>query len=158
MEGTISARSSFTRNGLQSGIDNDVKQHQDSQPSITESQNHAIGGSNSHAQVTAKRQPAHSMGHSIRGTASTLLVEPGPPPDGGTRAWFQVIAGHLVNTLTWGYVTSYGVFQTYYVQELSYSASDISWIGSIQIFLLFGLFQGQLMRKRTFLKRRATGF
>ncbi|KAL4951322.1 major facilitator superfamily domain-containing protein [Aspergillus filifer] len=50
----------------------------------------------------------------------------GPPPDGGWLACF-------------------GVFQTYYTETLGRSASDISWVGSIQIFLLFfiGTFSGR---------------
>lgn len=35
----------------------------------------------------------------------------GPPPDGGLRAWTQVIVGALVNFNTFGYITSFGVFQ-----------------------------------------------
>ncbi|KAJ5898821.1 hypothetical protein N7495_003565 [Penicillium taxi] len=38
---------------------------------------------------------------------------------------------------TWGIVNSFGVFQTYYTALLNRSAADISWIGSIQIFLCF---------------------
>ncbi|KAF7876705.1 hypothetical protein EAF04_001789 [Stromatinia cepivora] len=70
----------------------------------------------------------------------------GPPPDGGLRAWIQVILSHLVIMNTWGFINSFGVFQTYYVSTLQRPASDISWIGSIQIFLLFfvGTFTGRL--------------
>ena len=28
-------------------------------------------------------------------------IMPEPPPDGGVRAWSQVVAGHLINSLTW---------------------------------------------------------
>lgn len=38
---------------------------------------------------------------------------------------------------TWGFINTFGVFQTYYVTALGRPPSDISWIGSIQIFLLF---------------------
>jgi MFS family permease len=38
---------------------------------------------------------------------------------------------------TWGFINTFGVFQTYYATALSRPPSDISWIGSIQIFLLF---------------------
>lgn len=38
---------------------------------------------------------------------------------------------------TWGYISSFGVFQTFYTSMLDRSPSDISWIGSVQIFLLF---------------------
>ncbi|KAK6609123.1 transporter MCH4-like protein 6 [Botrytis cinerea] len=98
----------------------------------------------------------------------------GPPPDGGMKAWvqeiaenclgdvsglisdlvkpftdfidFSVILSHLVIMNTWGFINSFGVFQTYYVTTLKRPASDISWIGSMQIFLLFfvGTFTGRL--------------
>jgi MFS family permease len=47
---------------------------------------------------------------------------------------------------TWGFINSFGVFQTYYVTALNRPPSDISWIGSIQVFLLFfiGTFTGRL--------------
>jgi MFS family permease len=63
---------------------------------------------------------------------------PGPPPDGGLQAWNQALVAHLVIFNTWGYINSFGVFQTYYVQTLlRRSPSDVSWIGSLQVFLLF---------------------
>lgn len=58
-------------------------------------------------------------------------------PEGGLQAWTQVLASHLLLFNTWGYVNSYGVFQTYYTNTLHIPLSAISWIGSIQIFLLF---------------------
>ncbi|KAJ5296595.1 uncharacterized protein N7443_007488 [Penicillium atrosanguineum] len=69
----------------------------------------------------------------------------GPPPDGGFQAWLQVALGHMIIFNTWGYINSFGVFQTYYTTELNRSPSDISWVGSIQIFLLFfiGTFSGR---------------
>ncbi len=78
-----------------------------------------------------------------RSTAS--WIDPGPPPDGGLRAWTQVCMGHLTVCTTWGYISSFGVFQTYYVTALNHPPSDISWVGSMQIFLLFfvGTFSGR---------------
>lgn len=72
-------------------------------------------------------------------------VDPGPPPDGGFQAWTQAVMGHLVVLNTWGYINSFGVFQTYYVSKLGHPPSDISWVGSTQIFLLFfvGTFSGR---------------
>lgn len=71
---------------------------------------------------------------------------PGPPPDGGVLAWGQVLSGHLIVLITWGFMNSFGVFQTYYVDFLDHSASSISWIGSIQVFLTFfiGTWTGRL--------------
>lgn len=59
------------------------------------------------------------------------------PPDGGLRAWSQVFAAHLINAMTWGYAGSYGVYQLYYEQHMDLPASQVSWIGSVQIFLTF---------------------
>lgn len=59
------------------------------------------------------------------------------PPDGGFEAWWQVFMTHIVIFNTWGYINSFGLFQTYYETTLDESASAISWIGSVQIFLLF---------------------
>ncbi|KAK4223153.1 riboflavin transporter MCH5 [Podospora fimiseda] len=72
--------------------------------------------------------------------------DPGPPPDGGIKAWTAVLCAHLVITNTWGIINSFGVFQSYYTTALNRPPSDISWIGSIQIFLLFfiGTFTGRL--------------
>lgn len=43
-------------------------------------------------------------------------------------------------------IGAFGTFQTYYTSDLGWSASSTSWIGSIQIFLLFfvGTFSGRL--------------
>ncbi|KAI4167478.1 MAG: hypothetical protein LQ348_007651, partial [Seirophora lacunosa] len=61
------------------------------------------------------------------------------PPDGGTLAWLQVLAGFFVVMNAQGLNQSYGVFQAYYERTLlpTHSPSTIAWIGSLQIFLLF---------------------
>ncbi|KAH8834675.1 MFS general substrate transporter [Flagelloscypha sp. PMI_526] len=69
-------------------------------------------------------------------------------PDGGLEAWLVVLGGVICNVVAFGYVTSYGVFQSYYEQFplRDQSPSNIAWIGSIQAFMLFfpGLFGGAL--------------
>ncbi|KAI8255601.1 hypothetical protein K4K53_007902 [Colletotrichum sp. SAR 10_77] len=69
-----------------------------------------------------------------------------PPPDGGLQAWTQAFMAHLVVVNTWGTINSFGIFQTFYRDYLSRPASDISWIGSMQVFFLFvvGVFTGRL--------------
>ena len=76
---------------------------------------------------------------------SRSSIDPGPPPDGGLAAWTQALMAHLIVFVTWGYINSFGVFQTYYVTRLGHPPSDISWVGSVQIFLLFfiGTFSGR---------------
>ena len=70
-----------------------------------------------------------------------------PPPDGGLKAWTQVLMGHLVLINSWGYLTSFGLFQSYYVTALSATPAAISWIGSVQILLIYlvGTFSGRAL-------------
>ncbi|KAF7550094.1 hypothetical protein G7Z17_g5939 [Cylindrodendrum hubeiense] len=84
---------------------------------------------------------------------------PPPPPDGGWRAWCVCLAAHLVFMNSWGWVNSFGVFQTYYKELLQRPASDISWIGSITVFLLFfvGTLTGRLVDAGYFRLVFATG-
>lgn len=72
-------------------------------------------------------------------------MESNSPPDGGLRAWLQILAGHLINALTWGYSASFGVYQLRYTTTLNLPPSQVSWIGSLQIFLTFfvGVFSGR---------------
>ncbi|KAL4738534.1 monocarboxylate permease-like protein, mch4 [Aspergillus similis] len=60
------------------------------------------------------------------------------PPDGGLMAWLQVAAGFVLFFNTWGMINTFAVFQTYYESGVLFeaSSSEISWIGSIQCFLL----------------------
>lgn len=88
-------------------------------------------------------ETAAAQGGILRTISKTLsrtsAIDPGPPPDGGLQAWTQALMGHLVVFNTWGYINSFGVFQTYYVNALNQTPSAISWVGSIQIFLLFAI-------------------
>lgn len=70
-----------------------------------------------------------------------------PAPDGGIKAWTQVLMGHLVLINGWGYLSSFGLFQSYYTTTMSASPSAISWIGSTQIFLVYlvGTFSGRAL-------------
>ncbi|RPA85509.1 MFS general substrate transporter [Ascobolus immersus RN42] len=62
-------------------------------------------------------------------------------PDGGRDAWLQCLGLFCVSVATWGLINSYGVFQVYYsaVTLKGRPPQDISWIGSIQMFLMIGL-------------------
>jgi len=81
-----------------------------------------------------------------RSTASSRK-DPSPPPDGGLTAWTQAAMLHLSIMTTLGYLTAFGSFQTYYETTLGVSSSTISWLGSVQIFLLFfiGTFTGRAL-------------
>ncbi|KAL7626112.1 hypothetical protein AAE478_002882 [Parahypoxylon ruwenzoriense] len=73
---------------------------------------------------------------------------PAPPPNGGLVAWLHVLGGFMLFFNTWGILNAFGVFQTYYESRALFdrSSSDISWIGSIQSFmvLLGGVFAGPI--------------
>ncbi|CRL24054.1 Sucrose/H+ symporter, plant [Penicillium camemberti] len=71
-------------------------------------------------------------------TADQPAVPP-PPPNGGLTAWLQVAGAFFLFFNSWGVVNTFGVFQSYYEETLlpGYSASSISWIGTVQGFLLF---------------------
>lgn len=49
---------------------------------------------------------------------------PGPPPDGGFPAWSQALLAHLAIFNTWGFINSFGIFQTYYTTALGQAALD----------------------------------
>ncbi|KAK3308960.1 major facilitator superfamily domain-containing protein [Chaetomium strumarium] len=61
------------------------------------------------------------------------------PPDGGLLAWSQVLAGFLINMMAWGYPSTFGVYQLYYRDTLKLPEAQISWIGSLQVFLAFAM-------------------
>lgn len=75
----------------------------------------------------------------ITARSNASVVDPGPPPDGGVKAWTQVVMGMLVITNTWGMTATFGVFQSYYTAELGMEPSAVSWIGSMQMLGHFGL-------------------
>lgn len=64
-----------------------------------------------------------------------------PPPtfaEGGRRGWLAVLGAFGVQFSTFGYATSYGVYETYYSKTLlrDRTLSEIAWIGSIQTWAL----------------------
>ncbi|CAI4213331.1 unnamed protein product [Parascedosporium putredinis] len=85
-------------------------------------------------------QPVQSRSQSIiNRVLSTRSIDPGPPPDGGWSAWITALCAHLIVMNSWGFINSFGIFQTYYAEILDMPPSTISWIGSIQVFLLFSI-------------------
>ncbi|KAF1953483.1 MFS general substrate transporter [Byssothecium circinans] len=59
-------------------------------------------------------------------------------PDGGVKAWLQVLGAFFLFFNSWGIVNTFGSYQTYYESTLlpHTPASTIAWLGSIQAFLL----------------------
>lgn len=96
----------------------------------------AIESTEQHQQQEKTSAPGLARVLSRRSAAS---FDPGPAPDGGITAWIQVLCTHLTIFTTFGFFTSFGVYQTYYENTLGIAPSTISWIGSIQVFFLFGI-------------------
>ncbi|KPM44878.1 hypothetical protein AK830_g1573 [Neonectria ditissima] len=87
-----------------------------------------------------------NQGSDLDDTANQAFApEPSEPPDGGLRAWLQVVAGHLVVFNSWGYTISFGIFQPHYETSMGLPPSTVSWVGSVQICLIFlvGTFSGR---------------
>ncbi|EKJ70956.1 hypothetical protein FPSE_08870 [Fusarium pseudograminearum CS3096] len=70
------------------------------------------------------KKESESPAEAVQSAAIALPV----PPDGG-HGWIQVLVAHY----------SFGIFEQYYHQELGFSLSSTSWIGSIHLFFLFAL-------------------
>ncbi|KAK6225521.1 major facilitator superfamily transporter [Colletotrichum tabaci] len=88
-------------------------------------------------------------GNHLATTPDALSEKPAPgPPNGGLRAWLQVLASFFIYFNTWGLVASFGVFQVHYEADLlqEYSPFAISTIGSLQSFLMvfLGCFAGPI--------------
>lgn len=52
-------------------------------------------------------------------------------------AWSRVLVSHLLVVNGFGYLSSFALFESHWVTTLQRSASDVSWVGSFQMFLLF---------------------
>jgi MFS family permease len=76
--------------------------------------------------------------NALEKTVTPLTPPDASPPDGGGRAWLQVVGSFVVFSNLWGFTFAFGSFQTYY--EITYlpneTASTISWIGTVSTFLL----------------------
>ncbi|KAK2026312.1 major facilitator superfamily transporter [Colletotrichum zoysiae] len=96
-------------------------------------------------ETDAERVPTNLTSMSNNGSTSHLTLVIDPPPDGGLRAWMVVLGTFLAVMNTWGVANSFGVFQPYFTTLFSRSPSDVSWIGSFEVFLLFfvGTFTGR---------------
>ncbi|KAF2190959.1 MFS general substrate transporter [Zopfia rhizophila CBS 207.26] len=59
-------------------------------------------------------------------------------PNGGLRAWLQVLGAFFLFFNSWGIINTFGSYQAYYETDLlpNSTPSAISWVGSIQAFLL----------------------
>ncbi|KAF1978444.1 MFS general substrate transporter [Bimuria novae-zelandiae CBS 107.79] len=75
-------------------------------------------------------------------------------PNGGLAAWSQVLGAFFLFFNSWGIINTFGSYQAFYETDLLISSnpSAISWIGSIQAFLLLviGMFTGPLYDRGCF--------
>ncbi|KAL8786793.1 MAG: hypothetical protein Q9195_008051 [Heterodermia aff. obscurata] len=81
---------------------------------------------------------SHAESETELNKRSEVVPEPGPPPNGGLKAWQQVLGAFFLNFNTWGLVNTFGIFQDYYATGAVFAASQsaIAWLGSIQGFLM----------------------
>ncbi|WOO81387.1 MFS transporter asaE [Vanrija pseudolonga] len=76
------------------------------------------------------------------------VLDAGPPPDGGRDAWLCVVGAFLVLFCVFGFVTSMGQLQAYYLEHqlAAYSKPTVAWISSCQSMFTFlgSVFFGRL--------------
>ncbi|KAJ7892922.1 MFS general substrate transporter [Mycena olivaceomarginata] len=82
-------------------------------------------------------------------------------PDGGLTAWMTVAGAWLVLFSTFGYLYSFGVYETFYSLEYltNHTPSSIAWIGSFQLMMPFalGIVSGKLFDNGHFHLLQITG-
>ncbi|KAE8353319.1 major facilitator superfamily domain-containing protein [Aspergillus coremiiformis] len=83
--------------------------------------------------------PTAELKHTLAVTGTESQEDPACQVDRGLRAWTVVIGAWCCLFCGFGWVNAIGVFQEYYQthQLQSYSASSISWILSLEPFILF---------------------
>ncbi|KAL7936149.1 major facilitator superfamily domain-containing protein [Trichoderma chlorosporum] len=81
--------------------------------------------------------------------------------DTGVKAWLQVLGSFFLYFNSWGIINAFGVFETYYEQQIlsDISPSSIAWIGSVQSALLMvvGVISGPLFDAGYFYALLPTG-
>jgi hypothetical protein len=95
------------------------------------------------------RAESQELGVLASAGPSSNAPQPAEPQNsGGMAAWLKILGCFFVFMNTWGLASSFGVYQAYYEANTlsSYSPSAISWIGTLQVFLLgfTGIFAGPL--------------
>ncbi|KAJ8067614.1 hypothetical protein OCU04_003224 [Sclerotinia nivalis] len=121
-------------------------------------------------QNTSAGESIKSTDQKLSGDDSEIITEelprvaPNPHadiPNGGVVAWLQVVGSFFLFFNSWGIVNMFGAFQTFYESDLlsHESPSNVSWIGSIQAFLLLlvGVITGPLFDAGLFRPLLSTG-
>ncbi|GAA5846498.1 hypothetical protein JCM9279_006714 [Rhodotorula babjevae] len=161
-----------TQQGSGSAIDSfETFRSTDDAKTDAASATHILPASTSTSTSTPGARSAHSYPPSIANSTTKPSSTPqslheaaeaaAAPPDGGVRAWLNVVGGCLVLFSSFGVVNALGAFQAYYEQFLfpTRSSSDIAWIGSCQLCLFFlcSLVVGPLSDKGYFHSIMAVG-
>jgi MFS family permease len=83
--------------------------------------------------------PAQPLASDVPATAPP--AGPSPPPNGGLTAWLHVLGSFMLYFNTWGIMNAFGVYQNYYEsgELFQTTSSNISWVGSIEAFLLLAM-------------------
>ncbi|CAL8577125.1 hypothetical protein XPA_002971 [Xanthoria parietina] len=83
-------------------------------------------------------EDAHTPGQFVLEAPAKRTATGNDIPNGGLHAWMQVLGAFFLVFNSWGLVNSFGAYQTYYETALlaSSTSSAISWIGTVQAFLL----------------------
>jgi MFS family permease len=119
------------------------EEHAISPPSSSHEQREADLEQQEHGQHQESEKDTNALSRAV--TAESVIP---PPPDGGLHAWLKVFGGFFIYVNIWGFTLTYGAFQAYYKSTLlsSSSPSSISWIGTVQAWLLifFGVMSGPL--------------
>ncbi|KAK1570247.1 major facilitator superfamily transporter [Colletotrichum navitas] len=109
-------------------------------------------GSSEEGRATTRSQvlsEIHQPSPDVNEEEKQLVYQAPEGPDGGLQGWLQVVAAFLLVLDGFGFITAFGVFQAHYRTILPDTVTDrdISWIGSMQIFLLFllGTVSGRLI-------------
>lgn len=97
----------------------------------------AAGSPADHAGPDTPTQPGDGAPPEA-GVPDPTGVRPEDFPDGGRDAYLALVGGMCALFCTFGLINCVGVFQDYYYSELlrGYSPSTVSWISSVQVFLI----------------------
>ncbi|KIM99327.1 hypothetical protein OIDMADRAFT_127322 [Oidiodendron maius Zn] len=94
---------------------------------------------NQAAEVPSSRTTPETIGVEKAEAPSNTSAWGDDAPDGGSTAWLCVLGAWCTMFCSFGWINSIGTFQEYYQINLlkQYSPSEISWIPSLQIFIMF---------------------
>ncbi|OAL43085.1 MFS general substrate transporter [Pyrenochaeta sp. DS3sAY3a] len=109
------------------------------QPPIPQEEEEIARVSTQTSHVSRNKKSILGLAKTITARSCASIIDPGPPPDGGMKAWTQAFMGHLVIFNTWGMIATFGVFQQHYTLDLGLEPSAVSWIGSLQMLGHFSL-------------------